>query len=117
MLGVVRTAANLSGEAGLVEFGARLRYRTECTSLEQDADGVTAILSDLESGAETSVRAKYVVAAGTYQRGRPGEQAAPGGRGREPRLACGRVTRAAQRSSDRTLASGSRTAGVCGGVR
>jgi 2-polyprenyl-6-methoxyphenol hydroxylase-like FAD-dependent oxidoreductase len=45
------------------ELGARLRYRTECTSLEQDADGVTAVVRDLESGAESSVRARYVIAA------------------------------------------------------
>ena len=45
------------------ELGARLRYRTECTSLEQDADGVTAVIRDLESGSESTVRAKYVVAA------------------------------------------------------
>ena len=46
-----------------VELGARLRYRTECTSVEQDADGVTAVVRDLDSGAESSVRAKYLVAA------------------------------------------------------
>jgi 2-polyprenyl-6-methoxyphenol hydroxylase-like FAD-dependent oxidoreductase len=45
------------------ELGARLRYRTECTSLEQDADGVTAVIRDLGSGSESTVRAKYVVAA------------------------------------------------------
>src|SRR6266487_3353406 len=45
------------------ELGARMRYRTECTSLEQDADGVTAVVRDLESGTESSVRAKYVIAA------------------------------------------------------
>src|SRR5579872_4240004 len=45
------------------ELGARLRYGTECVSLEQDADGVTAVIRDLTSGAESSVRAKYVVAA------------------------------------------------------
>jgi len=44
-------------------LGARLRYRTECTSLEQDADGVTAVVRGLEGGTESSVRAKYVVAA------------------------------------------------------
>ena len=49
--------------ARATELGARLRYRTECMSLEQDADGVTAVIRDLESGAEGSVRAKYVVAA------------------------------------------------------
>ena len=45
------------------ELGARLRYRAECTSLEQDADGVTAVIRDLPNGTESSVRAKYVVAA------------------------------------------------------
>ena len=44
-------------------LGARLRYGTECTALEQDADGVTAVLRDLASGAESTVRARYVVAA------------------------------------------------------
>src|SRR3974390_1109693 len=32
------------------ELGARLRYGTECVSLEQDADGVTAVIRDLASG-------------------------------------------------------------------
>jgi len=45
------------------ELGARLRYRTECTSLEQDADGVTAVIRDLDSRSQSTVRAKYVVAA------------------------------------------------------
>jgi 2-polyprenyl-6-methoxyphenol hydroxylase-like FAD-dependent oxidoreductase len=45
------------------ELGARLRYGTECTALEQDADGVTAIIRDLASGAESTIRARYVVAA------------------------------------------------------
>ena len=45
------------------ELGARLRYGTECTSLEQDADGVTAVIRDLDSGSQSTVRAKYVVAA------------------------------------------------------
>ncbi|MGH3304235.1 MAG: FAD-dependent monooxygenase [Streptosporangiaceae bacterium] len=45
------------------ELGARLRYRTECTSLTQDADGVTAMLSDLDSGTQTTTRARYVIAA------------------------------------------------------
>src|SRR6516225_12014156 len=30
------------------ELGARLRYRTQCTALQQDGDGVTATLLDLE---------------------------------------------------------------------
>ena len=45
------------------ELGARLRYRTECMSLEQDADGVTAVIRDLVTGVRSPVRAKYVVAA------------------------------------------------------
>jgi 2-polyprenyl-6-methoxyphenol hydroxylase-like FAD-dependent oxidoreductase len=45
------------------ELGAALRYRTECASLNQDRDGVTATLRDLETGAEETVRALYVVAA------------------------------------------------------
>jgi 2-polyprenyl-6-methoxyphenol hydroxylase-like FAD-dependent oxidoreductase len=45
------------------ELGAQLRYRTECRSLEQDADGVTALVRNLETGAESAVRARYVVAA------------------------------------------------------
>jgi 2-polyprenyl-6-methoxyphenol hydroxylase-like FAD-dependent oxidoreductase len=45
------------------KLGARLRYRTECVSLQQDADGVTAVIRDLASGADDTVRAKYVVAA------------------------------------------------------
>src|SRR5205085_12468887 len=46
------------------ELGATLRYRTECTSLEQDADGVSATLRNLETGGtEQTVRAKYVIAA------------------------------------------------------
>src|SRR5215475_11790073 len=45
------------------ELGARLRYGAECTSLSQDADGVTAVIRDLPDGSESSVRAQYVVAA------------------------------------------------------
>jgi 2-polyprenyl-6-methoxyphenol hydroxylase-like FAD-dependent oxidoreductase len=45
------------------ELGARLRYRTECTRLAQDADGVTAVLADTTTGDETTVRAQYVIAA------------------------------------------------------
>jgi putative polyketide hydroxylase len=49
--------------ARAAELGARLRYGTECTALEQDADGVTAVIRDLASGTESTVRARYVVAA------------------------------------------------------
>jgi 2-polyprenyl-6-methoxyphenol hydroxylase-like FAD-dependent oxidoreductase len=45
------------------ELGADLRYRTECTELVQDDDGVSATLRDFETGSERTVRAKYVVAA------------------------------------------------------
>ncbi len=45
------------------ELGAQLRYRTQCTALVQDDEGVTATLVDLETETETTVRARYVVAA------------------------------------------------------
>jgi 2-polyprenyl-6-methoxyphenol hydroxylase-like FAD-dependent oxidoreductase len=47
------------------ELGAELRYRVECTSLSQDASGVTATLRDLDAlgPGERTVRSKYVVAA------------------------------------------------------
>jgi 2-polyprenyl-6-methoxyphenol hydroxylase-like FAD-dependent oxidoreductase len=44
------------------ELGARLLYRTELTSFEQDSDGVTAIIKDLDSGVERPVRARYMIA-------------------------------------------------------
>jgi 2-polyprenyl-6-methoxyphenol hydroxylase-like FAD-dependent oxidoreductase len=44
-------------------LGARTRYRTECTALEQDDDGVTAELTDAATGARSRVRARYAVAA------------------------------------------------------
>jgi 2-polyprenyl-6-methoxyphenol hydroxylase-like FAD-dependent oxidoreductase len=43
--------------------GARVEFRTELTDLVQDDDGVTATLRHRDSGAETLVRADYVVAA------------------------------------------------------
>jgi 2-polyprenyl-6-methoxyphenol hydroxylase-like FAD-dependent oxidoreductase len=49
--------------ARAAELGAQLRYRTECLSLEQDAEGVTALVRDLETGTENALRARYVVAA------------------------------------------------------
>jgi 2-polyprenyl-6-methoxyphenol hydroxylase-like FAD-dependent oxidoreductase len=45
------------------EYGADLRYGTELVSFEEDAEGVTAELRERESGRETSVRARYLVAA------------------------------------------------------
>jgi len=44
-------------------LGARTRYRTECTSLESDEDGVTAVLTNVDTGTQSRVRARYAVAA------------------------------------------------------
>src|SRR5215207_706100 len=46
-----------------LELGATVRNRTEAVALEQDDDGVTVTLCDLDSGGESEVRARYVVAA------------------------------------------------------
>jgi 2-polyprenyl-6-methoxyphenol hydroxylase-like FAD-dependent oxidoreductase len=46
-----------------LELGAAVRNRTEAIDLEQDDDGVTVALRDLDSGEESEVRARYVVAA------------------------------------------------------
>jgi len=46
-----------------LELGASLQNRTEAIGLEQDDDGVTVTLRDLDSGEEREVRAQYVVAA------------------------------------------------------
>ena len=45
------------------ELGVRLEYSAEVVSLEQDADGVTAVVRARDGGAERRVRASYVVAA------------------------------------------------------
>ncbi|MGW5852019.1 aklavinone 12-hydroxylase RdmE [Streptomyces sp. NPDC055254] len=49
--------------ARAVEDGAQVRFGTELVSYEQDAHGVTALLRDRESGARTTARARYLVAA------------------------------------------------------
>jgi 2-polyprenyl-6-methoxyphenol hydroxylase-like FAD-dependent oxidoreductase len=46
-----------------LELGATVRNRTEAVALEQDSDGVTVTLRDLDSGDERTVRTSYVVAA------------------------------------------------------
>src|SRR6187549_1772783 len=46
-----------------LELGATVRTRTEATAIDQDADGVTVTLRDLDSGEEREVGAQYVVAA------------------------------------------------------
>ncbi len=46
-----------------LELGATIRNRTEAVGVEQDDDGVTVTLRDLDSGEESTVRSQYVVAA------------------------------------------------------
>jgi 2-polyprenyl-6-methoxyphenol hydroxylase-like FAD-dependent oxidoreductase len=46
-----------------VELGATVRNRTEAIGLEQEDDGATVTLRDLNGGGERRVRARYVVAA------------------------------------------------------
>ena len=45
------------------EMGAQLRFSTEMISFAQDADGVTAVIRDRDSGKTSTVRARYMVAA------------------------------------------------------
>src|ERR1700731_4407530 len=44
-----------------VELGADLRFGAELISFEQDADGVTAIIQDRDTGNTQTVRARYMV--------------------------------------------------------
>jgi 2-polyprenyl-6-methoxyphenol hydroxylase-like FAD-dependent oxidoreductase len=46
-----------------IELGATVRNRTEAVAVDQDDDGVTITLRDLDSGDERKVRTRYVVAA------------------------------------------------------
>jgi 2-polyprenyl-6-methoxyphenol hydroxylase-like FAD-dependent oxidoreductase len=46
-----------------VQAPAELRFNTEMIAVQQDADGVTATLADRISGAETEIRAQYLIAA------------------------------------------------------
>lgn len=46
-----------------VELGAQLLFGTRMTSFEQDADGVTAVIEDRDTGRTQIVRARYMVAA------------------------------------------------------
>src|SRR3954451_13111311 len=46
-----------------LELGATVRNRTEAVAVEQDDNGATVTLRDLDSGDEREVRARYVVAA------------------------------------------------------
>ena len=45
-----------------LELGATLRNRTEVLALEEDGNGVTATVRDLDRGSEQQIRARYVVA-------------------------------------------------------
>jgi 2-polyprenyl-6-methoxyphenol hydroxylase-like FAD-dependent oxidoreductase len=45
------------------ELGARLRYRTEMISFEQDSERVRAVTRDLDTGEERAVIARFMVAA------------------------------------------------------
>ncbi|APU14246.1 MULTISPECIES: FAD-dependent monooxygenase [Actinoalloteichus] len=49
--------------AKAVELGAELRFATEAVSHHQDADGVSVVLLDRETGRQRTVRADYLVAA------------------------------------------------------
>jgi 2-polyprenyl-6-methoxyphenol hydroxylase-like FAD-dependent oxidoreductase len=44
------------------EFGARFQYSTELVGYEQDDDGVTATVRNVNDGTEALIRAKYMVA-------------------------------------------------------
>jgi len=45
-----------------IELGGQLRFATEMTSFEQNADGVTAEIRHRDSGETTRVRAQYMIA-------------------------------------------------------
>src|SRR4051794_24345563 len=49
--------------ARALELGATVRNRAEAIAVDQDDDGVTVTVRDLDSGDERGVRARYVVAA------------------------------------------------------
>jgi 2,4-dichlorophenol 6-monooxygenase len=49
--------------AGARRHGAELRFSAELVGISQDSDGVDAVLRDRDSGAESSLRARYVIAA------------------------------------------------------
>ncbi|GAA2385902.1 FAD-dependent monooxygenase [Nonomuraea africana] len=65
-LGVPQAEVERVLRAKAEELGADLRFSTEFVSLEQDDDGVTALIR-AEDGTETTVRAEYVIAADGYR--------------------------------------------------
>jgi 2-polyprenyl-6-methoxyphenol hydroxylase-like FAD-dependent oxidoreductase len=51
------------------ELGAELRFGTDMVSFVQDAEGVTAVIRDRDSGTEATVHARYMIAAdGSHSR-------------------------------------------------
>ncbi|MBJ6999537.1 FAD-dependent monooxygenase [Streptomyces sp. CRPSP2-6A1] len=47
--------------------GAEIRHHTQCVSVEQDADGVTAVIEDRATSERRTVRAQYLVACDGYR--------------------------------------------------
>ncbi|WP_280702396.1 FAD-dependent monooxygenase [Kitasatospora sp. GP82] len=47
--------------------GAEIRHHTQCVSVEQDDDGVTAVVEDRATGQRRTVRAQYLVACDGYR--------------------------------------------------
>ena len=45
------------------ELGAQMRFGTELVSFTQNTEGVTAIVRDVDSGKESTIRARYMIAA------------------------------------------------------
>jgi len=45
------------------KLGADLRYATEMTGFQEDADGVTAVVRNRDGGPEQRIRARYMIAA------------------------------------------------------
>ena len=45
------------------QLGAGIRFATECISLDQDADGITAVIRHRDTHATQTVRARYAIAA------------------------------------------------------
>ena len=48
---------------GAEQYGGRILFATECISLQQDADGVTAVIRHRDTGETQRVRAQYLIAA------------------------------------------------------
>ncbi len=44
-------------------LGARIRYGSEAVSVDQDVDGVTAVVQPRDGGSERTIRARYLIAA------------------------------------------------------